>query len=184
MMSDPTIDLILHPIRLRILLAIGDNRWTARQMAQVMPDVAQATLYRHINALADGNILQVVEEHPVRGTVEKVYALPDPRMLNLSEEAFVNASKDDHMRYFTLFVAGLLGDFSRYLQRTDPVDLRRDGVGYHIHPIYLSDEEFEAFARGLSELMQPLLENKPGGDRKRRLLTMILMPDLDNPDAT
>ena len=76
-MADSTVDLILHPVRLRILLALADNHWSARQIAQVMPDVAQATLYRHINALAEGNILQIVEERPVRGTVEKVYALPD-----------------------------------------------------------------------------------------------------------
>jgi DNA-binding transcriptional ArsR family regulator len=183
MMSDSTIDLILHPVRLRILLTMGDNRLTATQIARILPDVPQATLYRHINALADGGILQVVEENQVRGTVEKVYALPDASMINLTEEEFVNASKDDHMRYFTLFVASLLGDYSRYLQHTDSINMRQDGVGYHKLPIYMSDEELETFVRGLNELLQPISLNKPGGDRKRRMLATILMPDPDNPDV-
>jgi DNA-binding transcriptional ArsR family regulator len=182
-MPDSTIDLILHPVRLRILLAMGDERLTATQIARILSDVPQATLYRHINALAEGGILQVVEENQVRGTVEKVYALPDASMLNLTEDDFANASKDDHMRYFTLFVASLLGDYSRYLQHASSINMRQDGVGYHKHPIYMSDEELEAFGRGLSELLQPIFQNKPGGNRKRRLLSTILMPDPDNPDT-
>jgi DNA-binding transcriptional ArsR family regulator len=89
-MVDSKVDLILHPIRMRIIMALAGERWTARQIAAALPDVAQATLYRHINALAEGGILRIVEERPVRGMVEKVYALADKRALNLSESTITD----------------------------------------------------------------------------------------------
>jgi Helix-turn-helix domain len=40
-------ELILHPVRLKILQAlVGDRVLSTRQLGQLLPDVAQATLYR------------------------------------------------------------------------------------------------------------------------------------------
>ena len=68
-------DLILHPLRMRIIMTIAGKQMTAQNLAAALPDIAQATLYRHINKLAQGGVLAVIEERPVRGTMEKVYSL-------------------------------------------------------------------------------------------------------------
>ena len=40
-------DLIIHPIRLRILQLLSREPLTIRKLVQLMPDVAKSSLYRH-----------------------------------------------------------------------------------------------------------------------------------------
>src|SRR5262249_3319406 len=139
-----------------------------------LADGPQATLYQHPGLLTRGGILRIVEERPVRGTVEKVYALASDA--HVAEGDLADATPEDHMRYFTAFVAGLLADFARYLRR-DVIHLAADGVGYHQTVLYLSDEELKQFGEALSGVLLPLLAHEPKPGRERRLLSIILMPD-------
>src|SRR6185437_4634635 len=76
MMTVSTADLVLHPVRLRILQAfLGGRRLTTGDLARELPDVAQAGLYRHVSRLAEGGVLEVVSERQARGAVERTYAL-------------------------------------------------------------------------------------------------------------
>lgn len=172
------VDLILHPIRLRIIQAfIGNRRLTPQQIAQELPDTAQATLYRHINKLARAGILMVVEERQIRGALEKVYMLRESAT-NLTEVDFANISRDDHLHFFTTFVATLLNDFAHYLER-DTIDLHADGVGYRQVGLYLSDEEFLQMSIALNQALLPFLSYQPAPNRRRRVLTTIVMPNND-----
>jgi DNA-binding transcriptional ArsR family regulator len=168
-------ELILHPVRLRIILAISGRQMTAQDLAGALPDVAQATLYRHINALAEGEILTVVDERPVRGTVEKTYALPEGHSHRLTAEDLAGLGPEDHMHYFTVFVAALLSDFAAYLQR-EQIDPVADGVGYQSVPLYLSDGELQNLAAGINALVIPLLSNGPGEGRTRRTFSTVMIP--------
>jgi hypothetical protein len=58
------------------------------------------------------------------------------------------------------FVAGLIGDFDRYLARGD-VDLVRDGVTYNLSGMWLTDPEFTELLRDLATVFQPRLANAP-----------------------
>lgn len=174
-MSTSKIDLILHPVRIRIITTISGREMTVQQIAAALPDVAQATLYRHINALTDGGILVIVEENPVRGTVEKVYALAEDESTQLSPEDVANLGKDDHMRFFTIFMTTMLNHFSNYLDAKDKPDPAQDGVGYHTVPLYMTDQELQDFARNFNEMIRPYLQDHP--DAKRRLFSTILIPD-------
>lgn len=168
-------ELILHPIRLRIILAISGRQMTAQDLAGALPNVAQATLYRHINALVEGEILTVVDERPVRGTVEKTYALPEGQPYHLTAEDLAGLGPEDHMHYFTVFVAALLSDFAAYLQR-EQIDLAADGVGYQSVPLYLNDGELQELAAGINALVIPLLANGPGEGRARRIFSTVMIP--------
>jgi DNA-binding transcriptional ArsR family regulator len=171
------VDLILHPIRMRILMALSGSQKTSQELADDLRDVPQATLYRHINRLAEAGVIDVVEERQVRGTVEKVYTL-DTRTTMLTAEDVANFSKDDHMRYFIAFVATQLDDFSRYLQHSDTIDLAADGVGYQKFPLELSDEELMALSTKMNAVLAPYFENQPGQDRRRRVFSFTFMPDV------
>lgn len=174
-MPTPKADLIIHPVRLRIVTAIVGSRWTAQELATALPDIPQATLYRHLKALEQGGILTVVEEHQTRGAREKVYALPDRSTINLDENDMAGASKDDHMRYFTVFVTTLLQDFSRYLQR-ETLNPAVDGVGYHTFTLHLDDDELRAFAVAINRAILPFIEHTPSKARKRRLFSTVVIP--------
>ncbi|GGQ45662.1 DNA-binding transcriptional ArsR family regulator [Actinomadura coerulea] len=167
-------ELALHPVRIRVLRAVGGGRRSPREIARLLPDVPQATLYRHLAALAKGRLLEVVEERKVGGATERVYALP-PGGAMLSGEALATATAEDHGRYFTAFVSSLLAEFSRYLAR-ERIDLAADGVGYQQLMLHLDDEEFAGFAQRFAELVQPLLGNGPREGRTPRLLATVLMP--------
>jgi DNA-binding transcriptional ArsR family regulator len=169
-------ELILHPIRMRILMALAGEKKTAQQLADELRDVPQATLYRHINRLAKAGVIQVVKERQVRGGIEKMYALQEG-MSTLTAQDVASFSKDDHMHYFIAFIAGLLDDFSRYLQHSPKIDLEKDRVAYRKFPMQLSDDELKALGEQIDAALTPYIDNHPGEGRKRRILSFIIVPD-------
>lgn len=176
-MSSSRADLIFHPIRARIIVQLSGRQAAAKELAQSMPDIARTTLYRHLNALTEGGILNVVEENPVRGTVERVYAL-DRAAADLTPEELGQMDKDDYERIFTLFATSLLGDFSRYLDSREPenIDLDADGMKFGKAMLQLSDEEFEALQLKVYGSIEAVLGNEPSTDRKSRIAAIAFIP--------
>jgi DNA-binding PadR family transcriptional regulator len=169
-------DLILHPIRWRILQSfVGRTELSARQVGAILTDVPPATLYRQFQKLAQAELITVVTEKSVRGTVEKIYALQEQNV-ELSPAELQELSHADHQRYFTLFVVSLLADFDRYLQR-DQIDLTLDGVGYRQVAINLSMEELAQLSIALRDTLQPFLQKKLTQKRQRFLFSTIVMPE-------
>jgi DNA-binding transcriptional ArsR family regulator len=168
-------DLLLHPIRLRIVKAfLGDRALTTSQLAAELDDVPPGSLYRHIARLTKAGVLQVVAERRVRGAVERTYTM---RMAaaQVPPGEFRAMTPDDHTRAFTAYVAGLLADFDRYLAAGSP-DPVRDGVLYQVSGMWLTDEEFMEFARDLSAVYLDRLANPPGQGRRRRMIYTISVP--------
>jgi DNA-binding transcriptional ArsR family regulator len=180
-MSSFSAEQILHPVRMRIILALAQGRaLTAQQLGAELSDVAQATLYRHLNRLLTAGVLKVQEERQVRGALERVYALRT-EVIDATPDV-LSASREDNMRYFTMFVAGLLGEFARYLRR-ERVDFAADGVGYRQEVLYLSDEEFTRMVTAFNAAIAPALANGPAPGRRRRVFTSIVMPGDEEPES-
>lgn len=175
-MTDSRADLLLHPVRLRIVMAAAGRELTAADLAAALPDVPQATLYRHLNRLAHGGVLTVVAQRRVRGLVQKVYALARPDAAFLTADDAVALSKDDQRQLFAAFASTLVASFEQYLASAERSNLAADGVGFHIYPLYLSDAELVEFGRRLGEVIGPLLANDPSPERRRRLLATVIMP--------
>jgi DNA-binding transcriptional ArsR family regulator len=170
-----TADLLLHPVRLRIVQAfLGDRALTTSDLAAELADIPSASLYRHVARLVDAGLLAVVAERRVRGALERTYVLRlQAAAIGLDEVETMTA--DDHRHAFMAFVAGLLGDFDRYLARGD-IDLLRDGVSYRLAALWLDDAEYASLLRDLTRVLQPRLANAPGPGRKRRILGSVLLP--------
>jgi DNA-binding transcriptional ArsR family regulator len=166
---------LLHPVRLRIVEAfLGDRALTTSALAAELADVPPASLYRHVARLADAGVLEVVAERRVRGALERTYVLRlTAAAVGLDEAAAMSA--DDHRQALMAFVAGLLGDFDRYLAGggTDPP---REGVSYRLSGLWLDDAEYAALLRELTRVLQPRLANPPRPGRKRRILGSVLLP--------
>ena len=64
--------LLTDPFKLRLLEQFADTPATTKQVADRMGEKAPK-LYRHVDALADEGLLELVEERPKRGTVERYY---------------------------------------------------------------------------------------------------------------
>jgi DNA-binding transcriptional ArsR family regulator len=169
-------DLLLHPVRLRIILAAAGRRVTAQQLADELPDIPQATLYRHINTLAAGGMLVVVRERRVRNTVEKTYALPDQSLM-LTAEDLKNAQPEDYIRVVAQYFGLLLGYYVRYIQKGD-VDLDRDNVLFQLLPAYLSQVEAQELGQALKATLLPYVKNGPSPERQRSIFGLISLPDV------
>lgn len=170
-----TADLLLHPIRLRIVQAfLGDRAMTTSALIAELPDVPPASLYRHVARLVDAGVLAVVAERRVRGARERTYVLR-LTAAGIGLDQLESMSADDHRQAFMAFVAGLLGEFDRYLDRGD-IDFLRDGVSYSMSGLWLDDAELDELLRDIARVLQPRVTNPPAPGRKRRVLGAVFLP--------
>jgi hypothetical protein len=183
-----TADLLLNPVRIRIVQAfLGGRTLTTSALAAELPDVPPASLYRQVAKLVNGGVLAIIRERRVRGTVERTYALRT-HAAAVGPAELASMSAEDHRQLFLAFVAALIADFDRHLESGD-IDYIRDGVGYRMVRMWLSDDEFTAFARDLNDVVRPRLANPPGPGRRLRVLRTVTLPgggsrgDRDPPDS-
>ncbi|MFA9430516.1 helix-turn-helix domain-containing protein [Egicoccus sp. AB-alg2] len=174
-------DLLLHPVRIRVVQAAVGCELTTGELAAALPDVPTASLYRHVRRLVDGGVLEVVAERPVRGTVERTYRVAlDAASLDPDDVA--GLSPHQHVEALAAFTTGLLQSATRYLD--DPVaDPAGDGFGYRQVPMWADDEEFAAFVADLRAVLRRAAERGPGPGRRRRTLTTVVVPDPLPPGA-
>ena len=168
-------DLLLHPLRLRIVQAfLGHRRLTTGELMAEIDGISPATLYRQIGTLARAGVLVVVGERQVRGTVERTYAL-SINAAQISAEELLGMTPEDHRRAFMAFVAGLLADFERYLG-AGAVDLEQDGAGYRTVGLWLTHDELLDMVAEIGAAVQARAAYGPGRGRARRVLSTVLIP--------
>lgn len=170
-----TLQLLAHPIRLRIVHAMGGGRLlTTAQLCARIPDASKATVYRHIDLLTKGGILEVAEEHRVRGAVERHYRLrPDQAVIGA--ETVRTLTTEDHRQAFATAMTALLAEFNTYLDRED-ADPVADQVGYRQHALWLSKAELAELSGELRAAIAPRLANAPAPGRAQYLLSPIHFP--------
>lgn len=174
--------MLAHPVRLRIVHAMrGGRLLTTAQLCERLPDTSKATVYRHVEILTAGGILEVAEEERVRGAVQRRYRLHQDRA-TVDRETAQSLTPDDHRRVFTAAMATLLAEFNAYLDRPE-ADLTRDAVGYRQHAIWLSDDEVLELIEGMRAAILPKLSNEATTERTQYLLSPILFPLEDQPSA-
>ncbi len=178
-MASTKSDLILHPVRLRLVTELAGRQMTPGQLAEALPDVPQATLYRQINRLLAGGIFEVVAEQMVNGATERTYRVAaGAGRLTASEMQTV--SSEQHRRYFSTFAAALIDTFSRYVQQADPAMMAEEGLSYNRAVIYLSDSERKAFQEQIVKLVGSVMNNPPTAERKRYTLASVTIPEERN----
>lgn len=176
-----TTDLLLHPVRIRILQAfLGGRELTTAKLAVEMGDIPPGRIYRHVTLLADAGVLEVKSEKRVRGAVERSYGLGSRLRPDAAE--LRKMSREDHLQAFAAFMAGLLASYERYLDSGKP-DLARDGVGYSMNALWLSDDEYADFVRDVAAVVKARAEFKQTAERKRRLVASVFMPLLNNKEG-
>jgi DNA-binding transcriptional ArsR family regulator len=174
------VDLLLHPVRLRLVHAMSGGRTlTTSQLCDLLPDVSKATVYRHVGLLADGGLLEVAGEHRMRGAVERRYRLRPARAV-IDAETAASVSAEDHRRVFAVAMATLLAEYNAYLDR-DGADPAADLVGYRQHAIWLSPDERAEMIEEMRGVIVARMRNEPSPDRTRHLLSPILFPAEEPP---
>ncbi|KOU04826.1 ArsR family transcriptional regulator [Streptomyces sp. NRRL F-5755] len=173
-----TVDLLLHPVRLRIVHALSGGRaLTTSQLCTLLPDASKATVYRQVGVLADAGLLEVEDERRVRGAVERRYRLRRERAV-VDAETAASVPVTEHRRVFAVAMAALLAEFHAYLDRPG-ADPAADLVGYRQHAMWLSREELTALIEEMRAALMRRIANEPSPERTRYLISPILFPAED-----
>ncbi|MCT8138290.1 helix-turn-helix domain-containing protein [Anaerobacillus sp. CMMVII] len=96
-------DVILHPVRMKIIQSLVKRPLTVQELMEWNPDVPQATLYRQLKVLTDSQVIYITDERKVRGTFERTYSLNNEKA-NISSPEAAELNKDDHLKYFMTFL--------------------------------------------------------------------------------
>ena len=176
-------ELLLHPVRVRIIVTLAWRELTITQMQAALSDVAQRTLYRHVNRLAEAGVIEVARRHYVNGILERVYRLRSEETQPAPRNGRATTSPDEEMRHFTTFLGLVLGYAARFLGH-EGVDLADLGYGWQV--LDLTDDEFEELSAELgrvntliNELMRRTADDEGNPERRRRLIVQAVMPVLE-----
>jgi DNA-binding transcriptional ArsR family regulator len=176
---DPT-ELLLHPVRLRIVHALSGGRLhSPSELCDYLPEVPRTSIYRHLGLLVDGGMLEIGDERRVRGAVERFYQLRTDRP-TIAPEAGKAMTLDDHRQGFAAAIAVLISEFNAYLDQPG-ADPFADSASYRQGILWLSADELAAMIASLREIVTPLTANKPGPGRRPYLISPVIFPAQEPP---
>jgi len=168
------ISLVTHPVRARVLLTLMRRELTTQEMADLLPDVPKASLYRHIRELAEAGVIKVVGETAIRGTVEKRFAVQF-NAVTFSKEDMIDAGHEEYLRLVSGYLESVLAVFQSYLARKEPT-LAEDTL-FRVNAANLTDEEFWALRKQMTDLLSSARDNPAAPGRRRRVISLLAVPD-------
>jgi DNA-binding transcriptional ArsR family regulator len=175
-----TLDLLLHPVRLRIVYALSGGRVrTTADLCASLPDVPKTSVYRHVGLLAEAGVLEVADEQRVRGAVERHYRLRRDRTV-IDPDAGASMSLDDHRHGFAAAMAALHAEFNAYLDRPG-ADPFADQISYRQGILWLSEDEITEMAGEVRAIFAARAGNEPAPGRRPRLMSLIEFPTEEPP---
>ncbi|GIP32532.1 helix-turn-helix domain-containing protein [Paenibacillus sp. J2TS4] len=171
------IDLLLHPIRMRIIQKLLQGKpLTIAQLAETLGDIPQATLYRHMRLLLEGNHVEVVDTQKVSGTEERIFSVKKETLEMIPESEVEVTSKEDHLHYFSVFHTNLLQQATSYLMEASPSQYKQEGFGYWQTILHLTDEEFQELAMTINACVEKALDNEKTPERTSRIFAGMFIP--------
>lgn len=159
--------LIMNPVRLRIIQYLLLNECgTTSDIKHELKDIPLASLYRHIKMLEKAELIIVMKETKIRGTVEKTYQINKDMNLN---------SEDQVLPIIQTGLLNIMNDFNRYFAKEEK-DPQKDMLFLSTSALLLSDEEFTQFTEKLGAIFSEVINNKKTDERKVRRITFISSP--------
>jgi DNA-binding transcriptional ArsR family regulator len=174
-------DLILHPARMQILIALTGQELSTRDLSTRLEGIVpQSSIYRHMRVLLENGLIEIASSRMVKGVQEKTYRLAQSP--HISQEDLANARQEDHLRYFAMYLASQLQGFAAYLQHHPRPDFQTDGVGYTQSVLTVTSGELQAVFEAIRNSIKSAAENTiSGGDdlkpgAHRHVLAFITYP--------
>jgi len=165
-------EIMLNPVRMRIIQELSTEQTiTPNELCERISDVPRTTMYRHINILLDNNILSVISEKKVRGSLERTIAL------NISEISKHNNIENAAQNAFG-FLMSNYAKFHKYFNEQNP-DPGKDKIFLNNTVLMMSDTEFSQFIEELRQLILKYNYESTEG-RKARDISIISSPVEEN----
>lgn len=147
-------DILLHPVRMKIIRTLMKNNkhgLTPLEMANILEDVSQATLYRHIHQLAEADIIRVLKEKKVRAVTEKYYVV-NMEQATFTQEEWENYAIPEKLNYYSYYQLSLYNLYENYLHKAE-AEKKDDAATLSMVDLNLDEPTFQAFQQELSDLM-------------------------------
>ena len=159
-------EVVMNPVRQRIFqYFLFHETGTVKKLKKALPDIPNASLYRHIKILTDHSILMVMGENRIRGTVESVY--------QLNKDAL--ATEDESGNAVQMSLLSICASFARYFAGGN-VDPKKDMLVLTNCTLLLTDEKFMGFLSEINEIALKYMKVEPTEDCKPRQITLISAP--------
>lgn len=159
-------EVVMNPVRQRIFqYFLLHETGTVKELKKALPDVPNASLYRHIKILVDHSILMVVDENRIRGTVESVY--------QLNKDAL--SIEDESGKAVQMSLLSICTSFARYFASGN-ADPKKDMLLLTNCTLRLTDEEFMSFLSEINEVALKYMKVEATGSSKTRQITLISAP--------
>jgi hypothetical protein len=173
-MTIKRLNLINHPIRMRICQTLHRAKLSTAQLHDVLKDVPKPSLYRHLRLLLEGNVIMVAETRTVNGIEEKIYTTNDEAM-QITETDVNTASVPQLAEFVCIYANAAANDLADYITTTTPPDF--PNVIFHDHAFFATDEEFAELKRTLRQMLDALEARPLQKGRKRRRLMVLSHPN-------
>lgn len=168
-------DTLLHPVRLRIVTQLFGSEATAKELAKVLVDIPQATLYRHIKVLLQAGIISVVDEQNVNGAIERRYGV-NAGQARFSEAEAQLITGQQHVSYFSVFMGSLLDNLKRHVKHRSAKRIAQGGLSYNRVLLHLSAAERTALRGQMTELFSKYMQS-PTKDREAYSFALVVIPE-------
>ncbi len=171
-------DLLLHPIRMRIIQSLYSyQQLTPKQLLEILDDIPQATLYRQLKTLLDAELIYIVDSKQIRGAKEKVYAV-NQENLGIPDQEIESTSPHELTKHFMAYQSNLLKEFERYVSANEPKHYKKDGLGFSQITLHLTENELEQFGKELKQLVGKYAQKQPSNHRVGRTFGTVNIPQL------
>jgi len=172
-------DYLVNPVTNKILVELHFNKQaTTKELAELCNDISQATLYRYLNRMLKDEMIKVVAENEIRGTIEKVYAL-NIDLVKTTEEIKSSNDGEKLMHIVNTGIINILAEFKEYIAK-DNCDFKNDGVTFAVSSFYATDEEYLEMMKKMGGIINQISKNKSAPQRKLRSLNLIITPPRDH----
>jgi DNA-binding transcriptional ArsR family regulator len=166
---------LFNPVRIKIIFVLNAKQeCTTKELQDELQDIPQASLYRHINSLVKYGVIEVIKEEKKRGALERTYRLKYDPYDKMQEQA-IKGDKDSVGEVFYYYIMTLLAEFTTYLNK-ETTNLVEDGVGFRSFPMYVTEEEHQAFVNDLGAIIQNHMQHPSRKDRRLRKFSFVYMP--------
>ena len=173
-----SVDILLHPVRMRIVQALVElERATTAEIIERLPNTPTVNIYRQVSKLHEAGILVVVDERAVRGVVERTYAL-DEKSVRIDPADVASLTAEKMKLFFRFYMAGMTNLFDEYFE-SEGRDVAHDNVGFSQASFWANDEEMRQFVGTIAAATEKLRRNDAEG-RKRYTVGTMVVPNKSN----
>ena len=158
--------ILSNPVRIKVMQYLqGYGEATTKQISEALSEVPTPTLYRHINALLEEDVLLVKEQRKVRGSLE--------RLLIINEEKFAASTQADIAQTAYQFLMELYKKFHSYSEKQD-IDPRRDRLSFRTCVLTLTDDKYDECMKEIATVIEKYEAIREDG--KQRSISLISAP--------